>query len=147
MKRVAIFGSTGSIGTTTLRIIRENPERFSAVTLVAGKNVDLLIEQIREFKPRHVYILDERNKEKIKNLFPNIDIYTGERGMELISKLEDADIAVSALVGIAGLKPTYNMLKHGKEVALANKEVLVTGGKIIMDRAKKYNTKLRTVDS
>ncbi|MFR7545217.1 MAG: hypothetical protein ACLUWN_04690 [Clostridia bacterium] len=112
MKRVAIFGSTGSIGTTTLRIIRENPERFSAVTLVAGKNVDLLIEQIREFKPRHVYILDERNKEKIKNLFPNIDIYTGERGMELISKLEDADIAVSALVGIAGLKPTYNMLKH-----------------------------------
>lgn len=147
MKRVAIFGSTGSIGTTTLRIIRENPERFSAVTLVAGKNVDLLIEQIREFKPRHVYILDERNKEKIKNLFPNIDIYTGERGMELISKLEDADIAVSALVGIAGLKPTYNMLKHCKEVALANKEVLVTGGKIIMDRAKKYNTKLRTVDS
>ena len=147
MKRVAIFGSTGSIGTTTLRIIKENPEVFSAVTLVAGKNVELLIEQIEEFHPRHVYIKDERNAKMIKRIFPKLDIYTEKVGLEMISKLEDVDIAVSALVGIAGLEPTWNMLKHSKEVALANKEVLVTGGQLVMERAKRYGTKLRTVDS
>lgn len=147
MKRIAIFGSTGSIGTTTLRIIKENPNLFSAVTLVAGQNVERLIEQIEEFQPRHVYIKDERNAKMIKHMFPNLDVYTGKVGMEMISKLEDADIAVSALVGIAGLEPTWNMLKHCKEVALANKEVLVTGGELVMKRAKKYETKLRTVDS
>ena len=135
MKRVAIFGSTGSIGTTTLRIIKENPEVFSAVTLVAGKNVELLIEQIEEFHPRHVYIKDERNAKMIKRIFPKLDIYTEKVGLEMISKLEDVDIAVSALVGIAGLEPTWNMLKHSKEVALANKEVLVTGGQLVMERA------------
>ncbi len=147
MKRVAIFGSTGSIGTTTLRIIKENPEVFSAVTLVAGKNVELLIEQIEEFHPRHVYIKDERNAKMIKRIFPKLDIYTEKVGLEMISKLEDVDIAVSALVGIAGLEPTWNMLKHSKEVALANKEVLVTGGQLVMERAKRYGTKLKTVDS
>ena len=147
MKRVAIFGSTGSIGTTTLRIIRENPKLFSAVTLVAGKNVDLLIEQIKEFQPRHVYIQSIKHAKKLEEMFPKLDVYAGESGMEMISKLEDADIAVSALVGIAGLKPTYNLLKHCKEVALANKEVLVTGGELIMKRARQYGTKLRTVDS
>lgn len=147
MKRIAIFGSTGSIGTTTLRIIKENPNLFSAVTLVAGKNVERLIEQIEEFKPRHVYIKEERNANMIKHMFPKLDVYTGKAGMEMISKLEDADISVSALVGIAGLQPTWNMLKHCREVALANKEVLVTGGELVMKRAKKYGTKLRTVDS
>lgn len=147
MKRVAIFGSTGSIGTTTLRIIRENPKLFSAVTLVAGKNVDLLIEQIKEFHPRHVYIQSVSHAKKLEKMFPKLDVYTGDWGIEMISKLEDADIAVSALVGIAGLKPTYNLLKHCKEVALANKEVLVTGGELIMKRARQYGTKLRTVDS
>ncbi len=147
MKRIAIFGSTGSIGTTTLRIIKENPNLFSAVTLVAGKNVERLIEQIEEFKPRHVYIKEERNANMIKHMFPKLDVYTGKAGMEMISKLEDADVSVSALVGIAGLQPTWNMLKHCREVALANKEVLVTGGDLVMKRAKKYGTKLRTVDS
>lgn len=147
MKRVAIFGSTGSIGTTTLRIIKENPNLFSAITLVAGKNVERLIEQIEEFHPRHVYIKDSKNAKMLKRMFPKLDIYTGKAGMEMISKLEDADIAVSALVGIAGLQPTWNMLKHCREVALANKEVLVTGGELVMERAKRYGTKLRTVDS
>ena len=147
MKRVAIFGSTGSIGTTTLRIIRENSNLFSVSTLVAGNNLELLIEQIMEFSPRHVYIKKGRNAKYIKQIFPDLDVYTEDIGLEMISKLEDADIAVSALVGIAGLAPTFNMLKHCKEVALANKEVLVTGGHLVMERAKKYGTKLRTVDS
>ncbi len=146
-KRISIFGSTGSIGTSTLNVIRNNPDIFEVSTLVAGKNVDRLIEQIREFSPRHVYILSEENSKKIKEAFPKLDVYYGEQGMDIISNLEDYDIAVSALVGIAGLKPTYNMICHGKTVALANKEVLVAGGKLIMKTAKEKKATLLTVDS
>ena len=147
MQKVAIFGSTGSIGTTTLKVIKENPELFSVITLVAGRNVNKLIMQIKEFNPKHVYIISKENADIIKDKFPNLDIYYGINGLKQISKLEDADIAVSALVGIAGLEPTYNMINNTPKVALANKEVLVTGGKLIMNLAKVCNTKLLTIDS
>lgn len=147
MKRVAIFGSTGSIGESTLNIIRENPERFSAVTLVAGKNKDKLISQIEEFKPENVYIINENDAKEIKAKYRNLNVFCGERGMEEISELTDFDISVSALVGVAGLLPTYNMIKNGKCVALANKEVLVAGGELIMRTAKKSGALLLTVDS
>ncbi len=147
MKKVAIFGSTGSIGDSTLNVIRENPDLFQAVTLVAGKNIQKLMEQIEEFKPQNVYIISEENANMLREKYPYLNIYCGEDGMEEISKLTDFDISVSALVGIAGLKPTYNMIKNGKTVALANKEVLVAGGKLIMETAKKYNATLLTVDS
>lgn len=147
MKKVAIFGSTGSIGTSTLNVIRENPDLFRIVTLVAGKNVTKLVEQIEEFRPQNVYITSEENANLLKAKFPDLAVYYGEEGMEAISNLTDFDISVSALVGISGLKPTYNMIKHGKTVALANKEVLVTGGKIIMQTAKESGAKLLTVDS
>ncbi len=147
MKKISIFGSTGSIGTTTLRIVEENPELFQAITLVAGRNIAKLIEQIHKFQPKHVYITAKENADILKKEFPGLDIYYGEEGLREISKLEDADIAVSALVGISGLEPTYNMIKHTKQVALANKEVLVTGGSLIMNLAKEYKTELLTVDS
>ena len=147
MKKISIFGSTGSIGTTTLRIVEENPDLFQAITLVAGRNIERLIEQIHKFQPKHVYITAKENADRLKKEFPNLDIYYGEDGLREISKLEDADIAVSALVGISGLEPTYNMIKHTKQVALANKEVLVTGGSLIMNLAKEYKTELLTVDS
>lgn len=147
MKKIAIFGSTGSIGTSTLNVVRENPLLFDVVTLVAGKNVDKLIEQIEEFKPNNVYIIDEENAKLLKERYPNINVYYSQDGMEEISNLTDFDISVSALVGIAGLKPTYNMIKNGKTVALANKEVLVTGGNLIMQTAKESGAKLLTVDS
>lgn len=147
MKNVAIFGSTGSIGESTLNVIRENKELFNVVTLVAGKNINKLIEQIEEFKPKNVYIIDKENAEKIKELYKNINVFYGEEGMEEISKLVDYDISISALVGIAGLKPTYNMIKNGKTVALANKEVLVAGGELIMKTARDNKAKLLTVDS
>ena len=146
-KKIAIFGSTGSIGTSTLKVVRENPELFEVTTLVAGKNLERLRQQIREFNPKHVYIMDSENADTIRQAFPGMDVYYGERGMDMISKLTDADIAVSALVGVAGLKPTYNMIKSVKTVALANKEVLVAGGKLIMDLAKEQHTQLLTVDS
>ena len=147
MKNVAIFGSTGSIGESTLNVIRENKELFNVVTLVAGKNIKKLIEQIEEFKPKNVYIIDKENSEKLKELYKDINVFYGEEGMEEISKLVDYDISISALVGIAGLKPTYNMIKNGKTVALANKEVLVAGGELIMKTAKENGAKLLTVDS
>lgn len=147
MKKIAIFGSTGSIGESTLNVIRENPDLFEVITLVAGRNLQKLIEQIQEFKPKHVYIMAEENANKLKELFPTIQVYYGERGMEEISNLTDFDIGVSALVGIAGLQPTYHMIKNGKTVALANKEVLVAGGKLIMETARKNNATLLTVDS
>lgn len=150
-RKVAIFGSTGSIGTSTLQVIRDNPELFEVVTLVAGKNVELLVDQIQEFHPKHVYILDGENRdiivEKCSKIIPKEEVYFGAGGMEEISQIYDFDIAVSALVGIAGLKPTYNLMKSGADIALANKEVLVTGGKYIMNHARKFGARLLTVDS
>ena len=147
MKKIAIFGSTGSIGESTLAIVRENPDKFRAVTLVAGKNIEKLISQINEFKPENVYITSEENAARLREAFPRLNLYCGEAGMEEISKRTDFDISVSALVGIAGLAPTYNMIKNGKTVALANKEVLVAGGKLIMKTAKESGATLLTVDS
>ena len=114
MKNVAIFGSTGSIGESTLNVIRENKDLFNIVTLVAGKNIKKLIEQIEEFKPKNVYIIDKENSDILKEKYKDINVFYGEEGMEEISKLVDYDISISALVGIAGLKPTYNMIKNGK---------------------------------
>lgn len=147
MKKVAIFGSTGSIGESTLNVIRENQDLFQVVTLVAGKNIEKLIQQIEEFKPKNVYITAKENADKLKEKYPQLAVFYGEGGMEQISNLTDFDVSVSALVGIAGLQPTYNMIKNGKTVLLANKEVLVAGGKLIMDTAKKNNATLLTVDS
>ena len=147
MKNIAIFGSTGSIGESTLNVIRENSDLFSVVTLVAGNNIEKLIKQIEEFKPKNVYIIKKENAEILKNKYKDINVFYGEEGMEEISQLIDFDISVSALVGIAGLKPTYNMLKNGKTVALANKEVLVAGGELIIKTAKESGAKLLTVDS
>ncbi len=147
MKKIAIFGSTGSIGESTLNVVRENPDLFQVVTLVAGKNIEKLIQQIQEFKPQNVYIAAEENANQIQELYPNLHVYHGKEGMEKISQLTDFDIGVSALVGVAGLQPTYNMIRNGKTVALANKEVLVAGGKLIMDTAKMNNATLLTVDS
>lgn len=146
-KRIALFGSTGSIGTSTLNVVRTHPQQFEVSILVAGKNITKLIEQIQEFNPKHVYIHSEENAKILKNNFPTLDIYYGENGMEQISRLTDYNIGVSALVGIAGLKPTYHMIQAGKIIALANKEVLVTGGDLIIEAAKKYHATLLTVDS
>ncbi len=147
MKNVAIFGSTGSIGESTLNVIRENRSLFNVVTLVAGKNIEKLVKQIEEFNPKNVYIIDKENAETLKSKYKDINVFYGEEGMEEISNLQDFDISVSALVGVAGLKPTYNMIKNGKTVALANKEVLVAGGELVMETAKKSGARLLTVDS
>ena len=147
MKELAIFGSTGSIGCSTLNVVRRHRDRFAVSILTAGRNLQLLIEQIREFNPRHVYIIGEKDAAVLKALFPGLDIYRGEDGMDKVSRLTDFDIGVSALVGVAGLRPTWNMINSGKTVALANKEVLVAGGRLVMEAARKQGAALLTVDS
>ena len=147
MKELAIFGSTGSIGCSTLNVVRRHRDRFAVSILTAGHNLQRLIEQIREFNPRHVYIIGEKDAAVLKALFPGLDIYRGEDGMDKLSRLTDFDIGVSALVGVAGLRPTWNMIHNGKTVALANKEVLVAGGRLVMEAARKQGAALLTVDS
>lgn len=147
MKELAIFGSTGSIGCSTLNVVRRHRDRFAVSILAAGRNLQRLIEQIREFNPRHVYIIGEKDAAVLKALFPGLDIYRGEDGMDKVSRLTDFDIGVSALVGVAGLRPTWNMIQNGKTVALANKEVLVAGGRLVMEAARKQGAALLTVDS
>lgn len=147
MKELAIFGSTGSIGCSTLNVVRRHRDRFAVSILAAGRNLQRLIEQILEFNPRHVYIIGEKDAAVLKALFPGLDIYRGEDGMDKVSRLTDFDIGVSALVGVAGLRPTWNMIQNGKTVALANKEVLVAGGRLVMEAARKQGAALLTVDS
>lgn len=147
MKELAIFGSTGSIGCSTLNVVRRHRDRFAVSILAAGRNLQRLIEQIREFNPRHVYIIGEKDAAVLKALFPGLDIYRGVDGMDKVSRLTDFDIGVSALVGVAGLRPTWNMINNGKTVALANKEVLVAGGRLVMEAARKQGAALLTVDS
>lgn len=147
MKELAIFGSTGSIGCSTLNVVRRHRDRFAVSILAAGRNLQRLIEQIREFNPRHVYIIEEKDAAVLKALFPGLDIYRGEDGMDKVSRLTDFDIGVSALVGVAGLRPTWNIINNGKTVALANKEVLVAGGRLVMEAARKQGAALLTVDS
>ena len=147
MKELAIFGSTGSIGCSTLNVVRRHRDRFAVSILAAGRNLQRLIEQIREFTPRHVYIIGEKDAAVLKALFPGLDIYRGEDGMDKVSRLTDFDIGVSALVGVAGLRPTWNMINNGKTVALANKEVLVAGGRLVMEAARNQGAALLTVDS
>lgn len=147
MKELAIFGSTGSIGCSTLNVVRRHRDRFAVSILTAGHNLQRLIEQIREFNPRHVYIIGEKDALVLRELFPGLDIYRGGDGMDKVSRLTDFDIGVSALVGVAGLRPTWNMINNGKTVALANKEVLVAGGRLVMEAARKQGAALLTVDS
>ena len=147
MKEIALFGSTGSIGTSALRVMRRYPDRFRPVILVAGRNLELLTEQIREFSPRAVYISRRSDAQLLREQFPQLEVYWGEEGMEAVSRREDYDLGISALVGVAGLRPTYNMICAGKTVALANKEVLVAGGALVMEAARAYDAQLVTIDS
>ena len=143
--KVSIFGSTGSIGTTTLKVVRENPEIFTVETLVARSSKDALKQQIEEFYPHNVYIFSDEDAREIEKAFPELNVYYGDKGLAEISKLK-SDIGVSALVGIAGLLPTYYMIQNCN-IVLANKEVLVTGGEIIMNLAKSTGVQLLTADS
>ena len=135
MKNIAILGSTGSIGTQALEIIRQNPGIFKAVALSCGKNTELLKEQIEEFKPEMVYC--EADSSLNKNADSIIDIAT----------MDDADMVLNSMMGMRGLEPTLAAIEAGKDIAFANKETLVVGGELVMDAVRKKGVKLLPVDS
>ncbi len=148
MKKIAILGSTGSIGTQTLEVVRENKD-IEVLGLAAGNNIKLLEEQIREFKPRLAAVWKEEKaielRESIKDL--NVKVVSGMEGLIELAVLEEAEILVTAIVGMIGIRPTIEAIKAGKDIALANKETLVTAGHIIMPLAKEHNVAILPVDS
>lgn len=148
-KKVAILGSTGSIGTQTLDVIIQHPDRFKVSLLTAGNNVDLLIQQAKTFNPDMVIIENKKHYTQLKEALKNTDIevLAGVEEINGAANMVDADIFLASIVGYAGLKPVVAALKAGKPVALANKETLVVAGSIIMDLSKKYEAPIIPVDS
>ena len=150
MKRLGIFGSTGSIGTQTLEIVRNYPEDLSVSVLVAGTNVTLIERQIREFRPKLVCLFDEKAfadlKERISDL-SGITLYTGMEGLLACAESDCYDLMVAAMVGMIGILPTVHAIRSGKDIALANKETLVTAGQFIMPMAEEYHVNIYPVDS
>lgn len=148
MKKIAILGSTGSIGTQTLEVVRENGD-IEVLGLAAGNNIKLLEEQIREFQPRLVAVWSEEKAKELKDRVRDISvkIVSGMDGLIEVAEMEQTEILVTAIVGMIGLRPTIAAIKAGKDIALANKETLVTAGHIIMPLAKEYNVSILPVDS
>lgn len=148
-KRVAILGSTGSIGTQTLDVIRQHPDRFIVEVLTAQNSCDLLIAQALEFRPNAVVIGNDAKYQKVKEaLIPHdIKVFAGQKAIAQIVEMETIDVVLTALVGYSGLIPTVNAIKAGKQIALANKETLVVAGELITKLAKENAVNIYPVDS
>lgn len=148
-KNVAILGSTGSIGTQTLDVIRKNPELFTAEVLTANNNSELLIKQAIEFQPNYVIIANDAKYNEVSNALSTypIKVYSGNKSIEQIVEVKEVDIVLTAMVGFAGLLPTINAIKHKKNIALANKETLVVAGDIISKLIKENGVSVYPVDS
>ena len=149
MTRLAILGSTGSIGVTTLGIVERFPERFQVVALAAGKNVSRLAEQIRRFRPMLAAVADEDSERELRGLLgqTRCEIVSGERGLVAAATVASADLVISGLVGALGLVPTLEAVRAGKDVALANKEVLVVAGELVTRAAAERGGRLHPIDS
>jgi 1-deoxy-D-xylulose-5-phosphate reductoisomerase len=149
IKRIAIFGSTGSIGTQALEVIAAHPEMFSAEVLTAQQNDELLIAQALKFKPNVVVIGDEKKYTKVKEALASTDVkvFTGAKALEEVAAMDCYDLMLAAIVGYAGLRPTLKAIENGKTIALANKETLVVAGDIIMRKAVENRVPVIPVDS
>ena len=148
MKNIVVLGSTGSIGTQTLEIVRDNPD-LKVVALAAGTNVKLMEEQVREFKPSVAVMWTEEAAKDLKARISdlNVEVLSGMDGLIEISTHKDCEVLVTAIVGMIGIRPTIAAINAGKTIALANKETLVTAGHIIMPLAKEKNVAILPVDS
>lgn len=148
MKRVAVLGSTGSIGRMTLDVIASHGNEFTVVGLAAGSNIDLLEEQIRLFAPEVAAVADEKAALELqKRVGKKTEVYSGERGVKSVAVLESADFVLSAMVGFSGLIPTIEAIRSGKVIGLANKETLVSAGGIVIEEARTSGAKILPVDS
>jgi len=149
VKKIAILGSTGSIGTQALDVIRWHPDEYAAEVLCAGANVELLIEQAHEFKPNAVVIADETKYTTLRDALSNEEIktYAGAEAMSDVMSMESIDMVLAAIVGFAGLRPTLKAIEAGKTIALANKETMVVAGGIVTDAAARHHAPILPVDS
>src|SRR5690606_16915973 len=148
-RKLAILGSTGSIGTQALEVVEQYPEHFSVTVLTAGRNADLLIKQALKFKPLAIVVCDKIAYEKVKDALEGkgIDVQYGENELSEVVKRDDIDVVLTAVVGAVGLRPTVAAIQTGKDIALANKETLVVAGELITNLVEKHQVKLLPVDS
>lgn len=148
-KRIAILGSTGSIGTQALNVIRRHRDLFSVEVLCAGRNANLLIEQALEFEPNAVAIADESQYTRVSEALQprDIKVFAGEAAIADLMEMGSIDLVLAAIVGFAGLRPTLRAIEHGKPVALANKETMVVAGSIVTDAALRHRVPILPVDS
>jgi len=148
MKNVVLLGSTGSIGTSTVKVAEDLPERIRLLALGAGNNTALLLEQARKHQPAAISIFDPaKAKELQKNLGTGTQVFSGEEGLIQLATLPAADIVLIAIVGTAGLKPALAAIRAGKDIAIASKEILVMAGEIVMNEARKHGVRVLAVDS
>lgn len=149
MKQLVILGSTGSIGTQALDVVRHKRDEFNVVALSAHSNINKLVEQVKEFSPEYVVIMNENLVSELKDRVSNIGtkVLSGVEGLEFISTLHNVDIVLTSVVGMIGLRPTIAAIREGKDIALANKETLVVGGSIIKDELSKSKSRIIPVDS
>lgn len=149
MKKIAILGSTGSIGTQTLDVVREHSDELQVVALAAGSNKERLKEQIKEFHPKLVSLSDEKKAQELKEELAGeqVEVVCGMEGLIEVAGADSADVVVTAVVGMMGILPTMETIKKGKDIALANKETLVTAGHLIIPMAKEYGVSILPVDS
>ena len=148
MKKISLLGATGSIGTQTLEVIASHPDKFQLEALSIGKNIELGLKQIIEYKPKLVSVQFKEDYDKLLKEVPNtVKLMYGNEGIEEVAANNDADILVNAVLGSVGLRPTLSAIRAGKTIAIANKETLVTAGHIVTSEAKKYSAQLLPVDS
>jgi 1-deoxy-D-xylulose-5-phosphate reductoisomerase len=150
LKNICILGSTGYIGTNALRIIKDNLDRYRVIALGGGRNIDLLIDQIREFKPRYAAVIDFNLANELKTRLNNAvktEILYGPKGYSEIAGHADIHIAIAAMTGSAGLIPTFSAITAGKDVALANKETLVIAGSLLIEESKRTGATIFPIDS
>ncbi|MBC2318943.1 1-deoxy-D-xylulose-5-phosphate reductoisomerase [Listeria booriae] len=147
MRKINLLGATGSVGSQTLEIVREHPELFQVVALSFGRNMKLGMAVIEEFKPELVSVEHRRDYEKLKLEFPNLKVYYGAMGLQEVATYAHGDILINAVMGSVGLQPTLDAIAAGKEIAIANKETLVTAGHLVMRAAKEKGIRIVPVDS
>ncbi|MBC2168657.1 1-deoxy-D-xylulose-5-phosphate reductoisomerase [Listeria booriae] len=147
MRKINLLGATGSVGSQTLEIVREHPELFQVVALSFGRNMKLGTAVIEEFKPELVSVEHRRDYEKLKLEFPNLKVYYGAMGLQEVATYAHGDILINAVMGSVGLQPTLDAIAAGKEIAIANKETLVTAGHLVMRAAKEKGVRIVPVDS
>lgn len=146
MRKISILGSTGSIGTQALDVIRQNPDKFSVMALACGRNIDLLSAQIDEFRPKIAVIERPEDARILAERYPEVEVFYGEEGL-ITAATADCDMVLNSLMGMRGLVPTYAAIQAGKDIALANKETLVAGGELVMEAVAQKGVKMLPVDS